>query len=287
MGLRHLNATETDGTMPTLNLSQATLFYETHEPATACEHPPLMLVAGLASDSQSWLPVMIKTLSQDRLVITLDNRGCGRTTHDGDVTIEQMASDCIALADHLGITQLDMLGHSMGGMIALTVARLYPDRLHRLVLCNSSMRQSARNRRLFDDWADAYTADGPNATWYRSVFYWLLTAEFFEQPTMLDDLVQMVLAYPHPPSAEGYRQQGQAIARFDASAWLGDIHTSTLVLAGEVDLLFPPGEDASGLAAIPHAQVKVLPGQSHSMPMLAPGQLLEAIAPFLGKETSA
>jgi len=273
--------------MPTLNLPQATLFYETHEPATACEHPPLMLLAGLASDSQSWLPTVLRALSRDRLVITLDNRGCGRTLHKGEISIERMASDCMALADHLGITTIDMLGHSMGGMIALTVAHLYPDRLHRLVLCNSSVRQSARNRRLFDDWADAYTREGPNATWYRSVFYWLLTNEFFEQPTMLDDLVQMVLAYPHPPSAEGYRQQGQAIAAFDASVWLADINTPALVLASEADLLFPPGENASGLAALPRAQVKVLPGQSHSMPMLAPGQLLEAIAPFLGKEASA
>jgi len=116
------------------------------------------------------------------------------------------------------------------------------------------------------------------------VFYWLLTAEFFEQPNMLDDLVQMVLTYPHPPSAEGYRQQGQAIAAFDASAWLGDIHTPTLVLASEADLLFPPGDDASGLAALARAQVTVLPNQSHGMPMLAPRSLLEAITPFLGDQ---
>ena len=273
--------------MPTLKLPDAALYYETHEPDAATKHEPLMLVAGLASDSQSWLPLVVRTLSQDRLVITLDNRGCGRTTHDSVVTIEQMASDCMALADHLGITQIDMLGHSMGGMVALSVAHLYPDRLHRLVLCNSSVRQSARNRRLFNDWADVYAAQGPSASWYRSVFYWLLPDGFFEQPHMLDDLVQMVLAYPHAPSAEGYRQQGQAIAAFDASGWLGDIITPTLVLAGEADLLFPPGVNASGLAALPRAQVKVLPGQSHSMPMLAPGQLLEAIAPFLGKKASA
>lgn len=267
--------------MPTLSLTDASIYYEVHAPVDDPTYRPLILVAGLASDSQSWLPRLVRTLSQQRMVVTLDNRGCGRTTYQGEISVAQMAADCLALADHLELASVDLLGHSMGGMIALTAARQRPDQINRLVLCNSSAKQSARNRRLFDDWSQAFSQQGPTAAWYRNLFYWLLTPDFFEDRHALDELVHMVMAYPYAPSPSGYQQQGQAIATFDASDWLADVRTPTLVMAASDDLLFPPGSHASGLAALPHVQVELVAGQSHSMPMLAPDVLVESVSRFL------
>ena len=279
--------------MPVLNLPDADLYYELHESPVvgvsdvSANRPALMLIAGLASDSQSWLPTVVQTLSQDRAVVVLDNRGSGRTEYQGEISIPQMASDCMALADHLNLGSVDLLGHSMGGMIALTAARDFSDRINRLVLCNSSAKQSARNRQLFDDWASAYAIEGPTEAWYRNLFYWLLTPEFFEHPHAINELVAMVRAYPYASSPQAYRAQGNAIAGFDASDWLGEIHTPTLVLAAKGDLIFPPNDNAAGLSALANAEVNVFEGQSHSMPMLAPALVLESVIPFLSPSVTA
>ena len=69
-----------------------------------------MLIAGLASDSQSWLPI-VEDLSRDFLVITLDNRGTGRTTpQDVETSIGHIAEDCMALVRHLGLSSVTLLG---------------------------------------------------------------------------------------------------------------------------------------------------------------------------------
>lgn len=83
---------------------------------------PLLLIAGLASDSQSWQPV-IEDLSRSFMVITPDNRGCGRTKPmDQSFSIKEAADDYAVLIDELALSSVDILGHSMGGFIALQIA---------------------------------------------------------------------------------------------------------------------------------------------------------------------
>jgi pimeloyl-ACP methyl ester carboxylesterase len=68
-----------------------------------------------------------------------------------------MAENCVALADHLGIARFDLLGHSMGGLIAIDCASNHPRRIGRLVLANSAAANISRNVSLFDDWGDAFS----------------------------------------------------------------------------------------------------------------------------------
>ena len=98
--------------MPILHNKDVDLYYEIHG-----EGAPLMLVAGLASDSQSWLPVVDALTSQYQLIL-LDNRGVGRTEpKDIEISIGAMADDCIALARHLNVSSFSLLGHSMGDLL--------------------------------------------------------------------------------------------------------------------------------------------------------------------------
>ncbi|MCK5684085.1 alpha/beta hydrolase, partial [bacterium] len=77
--------------MPQIKTNNVDLYYEIHGKGT-----PLLLIAGMASDSQSWQPV-VKELSQHYRIIILDNRGTGRTTpQDINTGIQSIADDCIA-----------------------------------------------------------------------------------------------------------------------------------------------------------------------------------------------
>ncbi len=266
--------------MSYLSLPDVELYFEVHEAVSVSHHPPLLLIAGLASDAQSWQPVL-EAARQNRRVILVDNRGSGRTETHASISLEQMAQDCIALVNHLSITALDVAGHSMGGFVSLHMARLASDRIRRLVLCNSSAQAGARNKLMFMDWADALAQQGATAQWYRTFFYWIFTRSFFDNQTSVEQMVKLAMSYPYAPNAAAFRSQVEAIQTFDATRWLSDIKTPTLVLAASEDLIFPPGDDASQLLGLPHARIKVLPNLAHSLPMEAPKAFIEEVLRFL------
>ncbi|MGB5834996.1 MAG: alpha/beta fold hydrolase [Thiohalocapsa sp.] len=267
--------------MPKVCLNDVELYYEVHGPDASQSRLPLMLVAGLASDSQSWLTVLA-ALAEHRSVVLLDNRGCGRTAPQHcPNSIDAMADDCIALADHLGIDRFDLLGHSMGGFVALDCALRYQERIGHLVLANAAAASSARNDALFDDWCGSWESGIDRALWFRNFFYWVFTPAFFEPASTVEDLLRLNLDYPFPQSIEGFAGQVAAIRGFDHWTALTKVGADTLVLCSERDLVFPPGADAAGLASIPGARVVVIPDQAHALHVEAPNLFLGPVLDFL------
>ena len=104
---------------------------------------PIVLLHGLALDRSIWSSVVAAYASQARF-ITPDLRGHGQTpVGQADGTLGQIADDLKALLDALDIPQVCLLGHSMGGYIALEFAARYPERLASLVLLTSNVRADA------------------------------------------------------------------------------------------------------------------------------------------------
>lgn len=99
--------------------------------------PPVVLLHGFgASMSGSPMPETILTGVAGRRLIGMDVRGFGKSGRpDGPESYGvETARDVIRLLDHLGIRQADLFGFSMGGIIALKTAAMYPDRIRSLVL---------------------------------------------------------------------------------------------------------------------------------------------------------
>jgi pimeloyl-ACP methyl ester carboxylesterase len=96
---------------------------------------PLVLIMGLGGTMDAWAPSVVNALARHRRVITFDNLGIRRTTLKGPITIPRMARTVASLVRALRLRRADVLGWSMGGMIAQSLARLYPQRVRRLVLC--------------------------------------------------------------------------------------------------------------------------------------------------------
>jgi pimeloyl-ACP methyl ester carboxylesterase len=101
---------------------------------------PIVLVHGFASNKETnWVqPGWISTLTRDnRRVIALDNRGHGQSTKLYDPAqyhTDMMASDAIALIEHLGLGRIDLMGYSMGGRISAVIAARYPQHMRAVVL---------------------------------------------------------------------------------------------------------------------------------------------------------
>ncbi len=98
---------------------------------------PLVLLHGYPLDHHLWDEVV--PLLEDQFDIILpDLRGFGRSsTVDSFYTMEDIASDIAGLLDSLGIQKAAIVGHSMGGYVALAFARLYPGRVTGLGLVSS------------------------------------------------------------------------------------------------------------------------------------------------------
>lgn len=261
--------------MPDLSVNGISLHYE-----TAGDGPPLVLIAGLASDGASWAPVT-PFLIPHATVILPDNRGCGQTRTGGAVTIEAMADDIIALLDHLEIEQADLLGHSMGGVIAMTIAARRPDRLRRLVLSATTTAVPPRARSIIETLVSLREAGAPEEDWYRAFFHWLFHPAFFESEAAVAAAIAMARAYPHAQSPGDMRRQVDALREYDASALPAQIGAETLILAGEGDLLFPPQMIAENFRSLKNSRTEIIADAAHSLQWDQPEGFARAVVRFL------
>ena len=98
--------------------------------------PPLVLVMGFAGTMETWEPAFVDALAHEFEVVLFDNAGVGRTAAlRAPLTIDAMAQQTSALVSALHLGAPDVLGWSMGGLIAEAFAALHPAQVHRLVLC--------------------------------------------------------------------------------------------------------------------------------------------------------
>ena len=99
---------------------------------------PLVLLQHFRGNLDNWDPALIDALASARRVITFDNAGVGGSTGTTPDTIEQMARDAIAFMTALQLSQVDLLGFSIGSFVAQQVALVRPAIVRRLVLASAA-----------------------------------------------------------------------------------------------------------------------------------------------------
>ena len=115
------------------------LYYESHG-----QGEPLIFVPSTAYSGEVWKPSQMP-LAQSLNIVFHDPRGCGRSmAEQGVYTVEQMAMDIVALMDHLGLAFAHLIGHSMGGRIALSLAQNFPGRVRSLIMAASGSGPAGR-----------------------------------------------------------------------------------------------------------------------------------------------
>src|SRR3954447_20842542 len=116
------------------------IFFERFSPTTGPNGaPPVLLVMGLGANGRLWAPAIRRYLASGYDVITVDNRGCGRSgTPWRPWTTRTMATDAVAVLDELEIERAHIGGGSLGGMIAQEIALEFPERVETLVLASTT-----------------------------------------------------------------------------------------------------------------------------------------------------
>jgi pimeloyl-ACP methyl ester carboxylesterase len=101
---------------------------------------PLVLGNYFAANMDDWDPLIVDGLAADRDVITFDYPGIGSSTGATPATVAEFAADCAGFLHALGLTTIDFLGFSLGGMVAQQIASSHPEMLRRMILCGTGPR---------------------------------------------------------------------------------------------------------------------------------------------------
>lgn len=262
--------------------------------------PPIVLIAGLGQQLHSWPTGFVAGLVDRGYRVTrFDNRDAGLSTHmsfapphplailRGGNSRDQyhlgdMARDTVGLLDALGYRDAHLVGVSMGGMIAQTVAAHYPGRVRRLTSIMSTTGAPRIGRPAPSTWWRMATARRPRNRAEAMdaavrTFRHIGSHGFrFDEQWVRD---KAGLDWDRDPtgSAGVARQLAGIFASGDRSAELGLIDVPTLVIHGDRDRMVHPTGGAATARAIPGARLRTITGMGHDLPAGAWGQLLELI----------
>ena len=99
---------------------------------------PLVLLQHFTGHMDSWDPAVVNGLAKDRPVVVFDNAGVGQSSGATPDNVSQMTEDAARFMSALGLTDVDLLGFSLGGFVAQHMAFRYPDRVRKLVLVGTA-----------------------------------------------------------------------------------------------------------------------------------------------------
>lgn len=118
------------------------LHYQVLDAASGASGTPLLLIHGLFGSADNWGSIA-RHFAQHGPVISVDLRNHGRSPHHASQTYAEMAADVLAVCDHLQLAQVHMLGHSLGGKVAMQFAMQFPHRVDKLIVVDMAMRAYA------------------------------------------------------------------------------------------------------------------------------------------------
>jgi pimeloyl-ACP methyl ester carboxylesterase len=261
--------------------------------------PPLLLVMGLGMQMVHWpLPLIALLVERGHCVVRFDNRDRGRSTHvptppptpprlltrrfgADQYTLEDMARDTVGLLDALELGSAHLVGVSMGGMIAQTVAATWPRRARSLV----SIMSTTGSR----------LAGQPRP----HVYPLLLKPAPRERAAYVEHMLALLTAIGAPgdvldtpegrafvgdthdrdPDVRGTgRQLAAILASGNRTRRLHAITAPTLVIHGDKDPLITASGGRATARAIPNARLMLIRGMGHGLPERLWSQLADAIA---------
>ncbi|HEX3648667.1 MAG TPA: alpha/beta fold hydrolase [Pseudonocardiaceae bacterium] len=281
--------------MPRARANGVELEYDTFgDPAD----PPLLLVMGLGAQLIDWPPEFAAQLAAHGFhVIRFDNRDAGLSTWLDEVgmpdlpalltgtgtapySLADMGDDAVGLLDALGIQRAHIVGASMGGMIVQRMVLDHPDRVLSMtsIMSTTGARdvgqpsESATAMLLRPQAPDRESAIEAMVAGYRltSSTGFVVTDE-----ELRDRAVSYYDRAYHP--AGGARQLAAIIATPDRTEALAGVTVPTSVIHGDIDRLVNVSGGRATAAAIPGAELLIIPGMGHDLPTGAWPQLVDTI----------
>jgi pimeloyl-ACP methyl ester carboxylesterase len=212
----------------------------------------------------AWDPAVVDALAETRPVIAFNNRGIGTSTGQTPDTVEQMAADAEAFIRGLGLAKVDLLGFSLGGMLAPVLAVKHPGLIRRIIVAGTAPRGGEEHLLTVVD--EAFAKDAPDV---RLPLFFTPSAESQRAGRAFVARASARTRDRDPDSGDDVGEaQAKAIigwcaAKDDGDTTLRSIAQPTLIVHGGDDTMFPSINAYNMFKAMRNAQLIIYPDAGH------------------------
>jgi 3-oxoadipate enol-lactonase len=259
--------------MPKISINGNNLYYEEHG-----EGDPLIFIHGLGSSTQDW-ESQVPEFSKSYRVITLDLRGHGQSDKPaGPYFIPMMAADLAALFQSLRLPPAHVVGLSLGGAVAFQFVLDYPSSVKTLTIVNSgpslggtpeeAQKEIERRVGIVQQLGMRAMGEALSPALFPNPAHTALRETFIKRWGENDP--------------QAYIEATLSILGFNVLDKLGEIRCPTLILASDQDYT-PVSMKESFTKLIPNAQLVVIQGAHHALPMEEPEKFNAALREFLAR----
>lgn len=249
--------------MPLIETARGGLWFADHHRGDSA--PPLLLIHGAAGTHLDW-PVALRRMAS----IAPDLAAHGKSTAPQRATLTEHAADMVALLDALALERAVVVGHSMGGAIALQMALDFPGRVQRLILLGTAARYTI-NPNILDINADNQSEIGQafkKWMWHRDTS---------------DDVRELGFRQFIKTEPDVIRADYAACADWDVRERLTEVLAPALVLAAPADRMVPFAQSEALAAGLPRAALVAVADAGHMMMLEQPEQIAAHIRAWLNQ----
>lgn len=228
------------------------------------EGRPVLLLHGISNSGRAWAPQVPALVAAGYQVIVPDHAGHGASGPlSAPFGVKDIADDTEMLIDRLGIERLDIVGLSLGGMVALDLALRRPRHIGRLIVANSFDRTATPEfKTMAEGWARIF--EQPHGPVLRLEQNWpaLVSPQFqaTEDGMRTWQVWHGIAATTDGPSLA---HVARGITDFDCADRIGELSMPTLFLAGELDRMSPPDLSRAMARRAPQGAYQLIEGAAH------------------------
>jgi len=247
---------------------------------------PVVFLTHLAAVLDNWDPRVVDGIAAHHRVIAFDNRGVGASTGTTPKTIQAMAADAVTFIHALGLTQVDLLGFSMGGMIAQVIAQTDPELARKLVIAGTGPAggegiENVTRISHLDTVRALLTLQDPK----QFLFFTRTSNGKRAGKEFLARLKERKTHRDKPISLPAYAAQLKAIHRWglEKPSDLSVIRRPVLVANGDHDRMVPTTNSRELARRLPDSELAIYPDAGHGGIFQFHGQFVEKTLEFLAR----
>ena len=246
---------------------------------------PVVFLVHFRGTMENWDPNMVAPIAKERPVILFDNKGVGETNGQTPETISEMAQDAATFIKALDLNKVDLLGFSIGGMVAQELALQEGDLIRRIIIAGSSPEAGVNPEPVIFERMKRHGGNVDNAIDDFMFFFYNSTET--SKSAGMDSLQRIMSQKQFESSDQVQAAQLNAVAKWAQPKpdqdydWLKNIPHPALVTNGIEDVMVPTKNSFILSEKLPNAQLIIYPDSGHGHLFQFPELFAENVNSFL------